>query len=40
MKGNSNNESMYVVFDIGIGMLCDGGCVKIPASLDYVWVRF
>lgn len=40
MEECSNNESMYVVFDIGLGMLCDGGCVKIPASLDYVWVRF
>jgi len=40
MKGCSGNESIYVVFDIGIGMLSDGGCVKIPASLDYVWVRF
>ncbi len=40
MEECSNNESMYVVFDIGTGMLYAGGCVKIPASLDYVWVRF
>lgn len=31
---------MCVVFDIGIGMLYAEGCVKIPASLDYVRMRF